>query len=293
MRISVAAAAPFLFALALAAGLIAPAQAQGRDTPTYDTALSIRAKKLGVLVTSGYRAHVVKRGTMMNFGKLGHFVPYDGAKVADAIFEAVVAQVSQEERYDISRVAIEPEPARVIAGKFADGPADTRIWEKLLAPYYEACHCDALLLVTDGRAENAFSETSPSFGPSFSAKAAVSNTGDAIKSHMRLGLLFVLVDPVARGAATGWGLSDVPDYSEEVAKFWPPSETAIDDAYWDRMAAYVGSPVKRYQQALFRAGLRPSCALPYYEKSATAQRRGEEPPKTLPGTDPAKCQPAP
>ncbi|MDR7270160.1 hypothetical protein J2X20_002818 [Pelomonas saccharophila] len=270
-----------------------PAQAQRRETQANDTELSKRTRKLGVLVTSGYRAHVVKRGTLMNIGKLGQFVTHDDAGIAEAIFQATLAQLSQEERYEVSRVAIEPEPARAIAAKVVDSWAYPKSWGKLLEPYYDACQCDALLLVTDGSSENMFSETAPSYGPSFSSKAAVSNSGAAVKSHLRLGLVFMLIDPAAKEVVRRAQQSDVPDYSEEVQKYWPPSETPIPDEYWARLAAYVGTPAKLYQKGLFEVGLRPSCALPYFARSNVAQQRGQEPPVTLPGTDPAKCQPEP
>lgn len=273
------------------------AHAQVRTTPVNDTELSKRTKKLGILVASGYRAHVIKRGTLMNIGnKLGRFVAYDDPRVADAIFNAVVAQISQEERYEISRVAIEPEAARAIASKLDDrgiNGMSSKAWDKQLAPYYEACHCDALLLVTDGMSENMFSEVSPSFGPSFSSKAAVSNSGDAVKAHVRMGLVFMLGDAEKKEGSRIVTLSDVPDYSEDVKKYWPPADGEIANEHWDRLASFVGAPAARYQQTLFRIGLRPSCALPYFEHDVMAQRRGNEPPETLPGTDPSKCKPTP
>lgn len=277
-----------LLATLLAAGTSLPAHAQWPNTE-----LSLRTKTLGVLVAAGHRAHVVKRGTLMNLGKLGSFAAYDDSQVADAIFQSVASQLAQEDRYEVSRVAIEPGPARAIAAKVVTSWSIPQSWQPLLAPYYESCHCDALLVVTDGPSENMFSETMPSYGASFSAKAAVSNTGAAIKSHLRLGLVFLLMDPAAKDVARRALESDVPDYSEDVAKYWPPSETDIPAEYWGRLAAYVGSPVKLYQQGLFNVGLRPSCALPYFAKSSVAQQRGMEPPVPLPGTDPAKCQPLP
>lgn len=258
-----------------------------------ESELSKRTKKLGVLVATGYRAHVVKRGTLMNIGKLGQFVGHDDPKVADAVFEAAAAQLRLEERYEIQRLAIDPEAARAISAKMSEDVVYPKELKKLLEPYYASCQCDALLLIADGRAENMFSETAPSFGPSFSAKAAVSNTGEATKSHLRLGLVFALHDPVEKESVRSTLLSDVPDYSPDVQKYWPQPEGSVPAVYWERMAAYVGALPVLYQRALFRIGLRPSCALPYFDKDAMAQRRGTPPPQVLPGSDPAKCQPAP
>ncbi|KQW44871.1 MULTISPECIES: hypothetical protein [unclassified Roseateles] len=279
-------AALFVFSLA-------HASAQSHNTATQDTELSKRTKKLGVLVVSGYRAHVIKRGTLMNIGKLGKFASYDEPRLADAIFNAVSMQIRQEERYEISRVRIEPEAARNIATEIYEKYRLPNVWGKLLTPYYESCDCDALLVVTDGPSENPFSETAPSVGPSFSSKAAVSNSGDPIKSHMRLGLLLMLADPVEKRAVRHSLMSDVPDYSEDVQRYWPSSDTQVPQEYWGRLVAYVDSPTKAYQKALFWIGLRPSCALPYFNSSPFAQQRGQQPPEVLPGTDPSKCQPAP
>lgn len=273
--------------------LAGASQAQTRNTPSNDSDLSKRTKVLGVLVAAGARAHILSRGMLMHVQKDEIYVPTDEPLLADAIFEGLKAELDKEERYEVKRMAMTPDAARqysdAIVKQMRSRTPISGAWNQLLTPYYESCGCDALLVVGDGRVFNEVTEVSANFGPSFAGRGGLAGQGEPEKAQFRVGLMFWLADPVKKEGVRGFTGTDIPDYSTDVASHWPGRDGSVAPKYWQGMADYLRSRTRLYQYSLFMIGLRPSCAMPYFDNDPVLQARGYAPPPLLPGTDPSRC----
>ncbi|MFG6466007.1 hypothetical protein [Roseateles sp. BYS87W] len=280
---------------AVALSLIAMAvHAQNRIAPAYDSDLTKRTKVLGVAVAAGARVEVFSRGLLMKVSKDNQiYVPTDAPLLSDAIFEGIKAELDLEGRYEVRRIAMEPAAARAyseaVVSEMSRGSRVSGVWNKLLMPYYETCGCDALLVIGDGLAYNELVDAGASFGPSFSGRGGLAGMGAPEKAQFRVGLFFWLADPAKRDGVRQYNKSNIPDYSDDVGALWPGKDGTIAPPYWERMAEYLKRQTPLYQESLHYIGLRPSCALPYFEASATLQARGYAPPQLLEDTDPSRC----
>ncbi|MBB2486283.1 hypothetical protein H5407_13755 [Mitsuaria sp. WAJ17] len=278
---------------AMAANCLLPACAWAeRVYQAHDSDLSKRARTVGVMVLSGSRARVQQIGTLL-ISKYNEFrfEPRDDDLLTDAIYRAVQDELMMEARYEVSRLPVDLAFARNVLGELWDPKTGVmNPWPEALVTAIKAAPTDAVLLIVDGTVYNSAKEAGFFVGPNFVAKGNWVGGGDPTEAHLRFGLRMALFDPVeGKPVRTGYG-SDRPDYSPDVATLWPAGGGRPTQAQWQLMADYLGSLKSVYRRALHETGLRPSCALPFYESNRLAQSRGESPPPTLPGTDPARCQ---
>jgi|GEM_PF-2145893 len=269
----------------------AQVSAQGYAARSYDNALSSRTKVLGVAVLSGYRAQVVTLGGLLGIGAANRLVPRDDGLLADSIYAAAKSELDKEERYEIKRLRVEPEQARQFSEDLWNrrGNHFGRLPEDLKSIYAD-CQCDAVLVITDGPSHNTMVEAGLTYGPSWAGKAGMLGGKEAGSAHMRVGVFALLMDPRADKRVSSARAEERPDYEPASAQNWPGTEGPVSEALWQGMAKYLGGRQQVLRQALYEVGLRPSCALPFFERGGQYGGRNESPPSTLPGSDPSRCQ---
>lgn len=262
-----------------------------RTERTYDTKLTKRIKTLGVVVASGFQVHVMTTGGLM-LRRDGRFTTaHEGTQLADSLYAAISSELDMEQRYEFKRLPILPETARAVVNALWD--QRTGRYGKLateLKSVYRECQCDAVLLVADGPGHNPIVDDAHTFGPTWVGKRSFLGGSQIAKSQLRMGLIAVLIDP-ATGERDGIGeASSRTEPVDASESNWPGEEGPVGEHHWNQMAAYFAQLNPAVRQALYWVGVRPSCALPYFSKKSPAEARDLEPPATLPGTDPAKCQ---
>jgi hypothetical protein len=276
--------------LALCASLWAPvARAQSNPYAIFDSAVSKRAKSVSVLVATGYQAQVVTLGKLLNASAIDKTVARNDDLLADRVYTQIKAELEQEQRYQVKRLAIQPERAR----QLVDGLWDRRqdrfgMWPKDMKDLVARCECDAVLLVADGPNHNTMVEAGLTFGPSFVGKTGLFGGKDVARAHVRAGFLSVLVDPATGERVRSAVAEDRPDYRDDAATWWPGADGTVSEAHWSRLADYLVGLRPAYRKSLAMVGLRPSCAHLYAPNTAYSGRTGEMPPP-LPEDAAAKC----
>lgn len=155
---------------------------------------------------------------------------------------------------------------------------------------YRDCQCDAVLVLADGPGHNPCADDAFTCGPTWVGKRGLLGGSQIAKAQLRMGLVALLIDP-ATGERDGTGAaSHRTEPADAIQSHWPGEEGPITEQHWAQMANYLGHQRAMVRQSLYWTGLRPSCALPYFAKKSPAQARDLEPPATLPGTDPDRCQ---
>lgn len=276
----------------LAAACLAPAVVQAeRVAQSYDSSLSKRTKTVAVMVVTGNGVRVQKAGAWLTKDNPVTVEGRDDGLLTDAIFQAVREELMLEERYEVFRHPVEPSFARSETARLWNSrTGELEPWSDTLMAAAKTAKADAVLMLLDGPARNIFLEPPFYYGPTFLGVGGLLDGKEASEAHLRTGLFAVLVDPVDGKRVRFSQVDDRPALSKELGKYWPSGGGRPSDAQWQLMADYLGSLKPIYRKALLEVGLRPSCALPFYERNPLAQARGESPPPTLPGTDPARCQ---
>jgi hypothetical protein len=237
----------------------------------------------------GYQAQVVTLGKLLDTGAVDRLVARDDDLLAGRVYAQIRAELEQEQRYQVKRLAIEPERARQLVGALWDRRQDRfGTWPKDIKDLVARCACDAVLLVADGPNHNTMVEAGVTFGPSFVGKTGLFGGKDVARAHVRAGFLSMLVDPATGERIRTAVANDRPDYLDDAAAYWPGADGTISQAHWQRMADYLTSLTPAYRKALAMVGLRPSCAHLYAPNTAYSGRTGEMPPP-LPEDTAAKC----
>jgi hypothetical protein len=276
--------------LGLCASLCAPiTRAQSNPYAMYDSALSKRAQSVAVLVATGYQAQVVTLGKLLNASAIDKTVARNDDLLADRVYAQIKTELEQEQRYQVKRVAVQPERARQVVDALWDRRQDRfGTWPKEIKELVAKCECDAVLLVADGPNHNTMVEAGLTFGPSFVGKTGLFGGKDVARAHLRAGFLSMLVDPATGERIRTAVAEDRPDYRDDAATWWPGAEGTVSDAHWLRLADYLGGLRPVYRKSLAMVGLRPSCAHLYAPTTAYSGRTGEMPPP-LPEGAAAKC----
>jgi len=270
-----------LACLVLQTGLAPLAWAQHVADSPFDSALSKRAKVVGVMVASGYQVQVVTLGTLLNVGRLERNEPRDDDLLSDRVFAGIKSELALERRYEVRRLQVNAEQARKLTNSLWNRREDRfGSWPTEMKDLVANCDCDAVLVVADGPSHNTMVEAGLTFGPSFVGKSGVFGGKDVARAHFRAGLLTMLVDPKSGERIRTATAHDRPDYQEDAKAFWPGSEGSISDTHWNRMARYLEGLGPVYRKSLSMVGLRPSCAHRYAQANtnAMAARSGEPPP---------------
>lgn len=270
---------------------IASSHAQGDSARSYDNALSARSKVIGVAVLSGYRADVVTLGGLMGFGYANRLVTRNDGLISDRLYETLKTELDREERYEVKRLAVEPAQARQFVNEIWDRRSSR--FGKLSAELQAltaGCQCDAVLLLADGPNHNTMAEAGLSHGPAWAGTAGALGGKTATKAHMRVGWYAMLIAPETGKRVASALVEERPDYAPASAENWPGQEGEVSEQLWQRMADYLGRREPLLRKALYEVGLRPSCALPFFETGGQYSSRSQFPPSTLPGSDPQRCQ---
>lgn len=263
-----------------------------------------KAKTLGVLILGGHEIELARVGAMVFWNKRSVVAAPDDA-LAEAAFQEIQSQLSQEQRLSVSRVPVNADVLPKLAEKaFAGatgffGPSIAALKEDL-APYRSTCQCDALLVLATSRGQ-----MDPNSNQTFKGFAWVgfSAFNDEVRKSAAVAYVKLFLIDAATGDVLGaWGnstdegtiLHSVPVTSDQ----WPKEMNALASESWpDLVSAFRMELRKTLRRPLFRFGLKPSCGIHFYEvdNPPISRNSSQNPfaptsPPTLPdGAHPSKC----
>lgn len=279
--------------LALLTGLLCTVAAAQPESP---------GRRVGVLVLAGHELRLLQIGALVFGNAYGRVAAPDG-RIADAIYEALRADLVREPGQSVHRVELpfaELQRLGPLAHEGSSGfwGASLDALRADLARLGSGCRCDTLLVVSSRKRVEVLQTNQTAPGLTW------------IRSGARQGLYLPLwlyrVDP-----ASGRPRADVAIESDLGATeaAWPakPAEaTQLAEGDWAALArsveralrppeAEVTGQIHSAPLGLSRLGLRPSCAMIYYQLTTTARQRDPGFPNHVPppavdaGADPSTC----
>ena len=295
-----------------------------------ETARAPTPQRIGVLVLAGHEVRLLQIGVLV-FGNAYGQAPAPDGRLADAIYAAVQADLEREPTQRVGRVPVpwvdlqRLSPLAHAGSSSFWGPSLSEIQGDLVR-LAAGCACDTLLVLTTPVQAEVLGTNQTARGVTW-----IRTPG---RQGLLVPLRMFVVDP-ATGRVRGhthvasalppvpapWPLDPVPTptvpaaapaASEPTAPAAPPDrtvspqpKTAWTDAEWTALvqaapaALASAGPgqgvVHGLSLALSRIGLRPSCAMAYYELTTTRRQRDPafadhvRPPAVAPGADPSLC----
>lgn len=259
-------------------------------------------RRVGVLVLAGHELRLLQIGALVFGNAYGRVAVPDG-RLADAIYEGLRADLAREPGQSVHRVELpfaELQRLGPLAYEGSSGfwGASLDALRPELARLGAGCQCDTLLVVSSRKGIEVLQTNQTAPGLTW------------IRTVGRQGILLPLslyrVDP-----ASGRPLADVAIESDlaAVEAAWPaePAKaTQLAEGDWTALAraaerglrpreAEVTAKIHSAPLGLSRLGLRPSCAMVYYQLTTTARQRDPgfanhvPPPVVDAGADPSTC----